>query len=268
MTDWYPQASRPPGHAIRWDDLQVLAKDRPSVPVDRIRGRYYAARETDSAIVRTANPDKREVEKFLFYRGVGDFTMPFVVRAEGNGKFTVKNTGTDAIPAYILVNVQEKKVAFKVCGHLSPGTEDRIEMPVETSTTPKLGEAMQGLLVQQGLYEKEAKAMVKTWSEDWFGDEGTRVLYLVGEPVTNELLPLKIDPKPDQLLRVLVGRHDVLTPEKERAVEVLVKRVNGESNIEAKAADAVLNKMGRYRWAAQKAAEGRLNTRGAARPGR
>jgi hypothetical protein len=267
MTDWYPQASRPPGHAIRWDDLQVLAKDRPTLPVDRIRGRYYAARETDAATVRTAGPDKREVEQFLFYRGVGDFNMPFVVRAEGNGKFTVKNTGKDAIPGYILVNVQEKKVSFKVCGHLSPGTEEHLAMPAETSTSDKLGEAMEAMLIQQGLYDKEAKAMVKTWREDWFGDEGTRVLYLVSEPVTNELLPLKIDPKPDQLLRVLVGRHDVLTPEKELEVEALVKQVNGASNSDAKAADVVLNKMGRYRWAAQKAAEGRLNARGAARPG-
>src|SRR5688500_3925589 len=29
MTDWYPQASRPPEQSIRWDDLKVLAKDRP-----------------------------------------------------------------------------------------------------------------------------------------------------------------------------------------------------------------------------------------------
>src|SRR5262245_45871218 len=110
MTDWYPQASRPPEQSIRWDDLQVLAKENPTLPLDRIRGRYYAARETDAAIVRTAGPDKREVERFLFYRGVGDFSMPFIVRAEGNGKFTVKNTGKDAIPAYILVNVLEHKV--------------------------------------------------------------------------------------------------------------------------------------------------------------
>ena len=57
--------------------------------------------------------------------------------------------------------------------------------------------------------------MVKTWRTDWFGEDGTRVLYLVAEPLTAEFLPLRIDPKPDQLVRVLVGRHDVLTPERE-----------------------------------------------------
>src|SRR5262245_31557869 len=28
MTDWYPQSSRPPGHALRWDNIKILANDR------------------------------------------------------------------------------------------------------------------------------------------------------------------------------------------------------------------------------------------------
>jgi hypothetical protein len=127
---------------------------------------------------------------------------------------------------------------------------------------------MAELLIGQGLYEKEARAMVKTWSKDWFGEDGTRVLYLVAEPVTTEFLPLTIDPKPDKLVRVLVGRHDVLTPEREREVDAQVKRLNGPSNAESKAADTELDKLGRYRYAAQKAAEARLTASGRARIGR
>ena len=48
---------------------------------------------------------------------------------------------------------------------------------------------------------------------------------------------------------VLVGRHDVLPPESEAEVDAVVKRLQGDSNAEAKAADATLNKLGRYRWA-------------------
>ena len=58
----------------------------------------------------------------------------------------------------------------------------------------------------------------------------------MAEPLTEEFLPLKIDPKPDKLVRVLVGRHDVLTPERERKIDALVKRLNGASNTESKAA--------------------------------
>jgi hypothetical protein len=267
MTDWYPDASRPPDHRLRWDDLQVLAKDRPKLRGDGEGGRYFAARDTDAATVRTAG-DKRETERFLFYRGVGDFNMPFIVRAEGNGKFAVKNTGKDAIPGYVLVSVKDRNVTFKVFGHMSPGTKERIELPAEPAAAEKLSEAMTSLLVQQGLYEKEARAMVATWKSDWFGEEGTRVLYLVAEPLTAEFLPLSIEPKPEKLVRVLVGRHDVLTPEREQEVDALVKRFNGASNTESKAADAGLNTLGRYRWAAQTAAEGRLKATGASRGGR
>jgi hypothetical protein len=268
MTDWYPQASRPPEQSLRWDDLKILAKDRPRLIGEGDKGRYFAARETDAAIVRTSNTDRREDEKFLFYRGVGDFQMPFVVRAQGNGEFMIKNTGKHAIPAYVLVGVKDRKVSFKVFQGLSPGAEDTVELPAESSTAEKLGDAMAALLVEQGLYEKEARAMVKTWSRDWFGEEGTRVLYLVAEPMTAEFLPLQIDPKPDRLVRVMVGRHDVLAPEREREIDAQVKRLTGASNAESKAADAQLNKLGRYRWAAQKAAEGRVTANGGVRRGR
>jgi hypothetical protein len=269
MTDWYPEASRPPDSTIRWDNLRVLAKDRLPLTVERGNDRYYAARETDAASVQTTEQDKkRENEKFLFYRGVGDFTMPFEVRALGHGTFAVKNTGKHAIPGHFLVSVQERKVTFKSLGRMSPGTEEKVELPAETSTAEKLGDAMASLLVEQGLFEKEARAMVKTWSKDWFADNGTRVLYLVAEPVTEELLPLKIDPKPDTLVRVLVGRHDVLTPEREVEIDAVVKRLHGDSNAEAKAADATMDKLGRYRSAAQAAAETRLKAREGVRAGR
>ena len=268
MTDWYPQASRPPETQLRWDDLKVLARDRPKLIGEGDAGRYFAAREVDAATVRTSG-DKREDERFLFYRGVGDFHMPFVVRALGDGKFIVRNTGKHPLPGYVLLNVKHRKVTFKVYGHLSAGGEEKAELPAEASTIEKLRDAVVGQLVAEGLYEKEARAMVKTWSGDWFGEDGTRVLYLVAEPLTEEFLPLKIDPKPDQTVRVLVGRHDVLTPEREKEIDALVKRLNGGSNAEAKRADGELNsQLGRYRHWAQKAAEARLAANLAGRAGR
>ncbi len=259
MTDWYPEASRPPEHLIRWDDLKVLSTDRPTLASERDTGRYFAARETDAATLRTSGTEKKEFEKFLFYRGVGDFQMPFVVRAFGDGEFKIKNSGKVVVPAYVLVQVKDRHVSFKVFRRLLPDAEDTVEMPNKPATEKELGDAMVRLLVEQGLFEKEARAMVKTWSKDWFGDEGTRVLYLVPEQVTEDFLPMKIEPKPDRLVRVLVGRHDVLTPERERAIDGLVKRLKSNSNAEAKSADVELSKLlGRYRWWAQRAAEGRL----------
>jgi len=44
-------------------------------------------------------------------------------------------------------------------------------------------------LIAAGLYEKEARAMVKTWESAWFGEEGDRLLYLEPRTRADELLP-------------------------------------------------------------------------------
>lgn len=264
MTDWYPQASRPPAETIRWDNLKVLAADAPKLIGDG-KGRYFAARETDARPVVSTENGKAETEQFLFYRGVGEPAMPLTVRGHGAGKFTVANTGKAALPAFVFVNVRNKAVSFQTFSSLAAGAEQKVDEPKTVSTTEKLGDAVAALLVGQGLYEKEARAMVKTWSADWFGEDGTRVLYLLAEPQTAAFLPIKIDPKPDTLVRVMVGRHDVLPPERERDVEALVKRIHGDSNLDAKAAHQELSKLGRYTWAAHQAANERLKAAGSVR---
>jgi hypothetical protein len=259
MTDWYPQASRPPGDSLTWENLRIAPKDGPTFPREKGKSRYYAARATDATPLQIADgKGKTEEEKFLFYRGVGDFQMSLSVRALGHGAFKVKNTGKEALPAFVLLRVQDGKVRFKVHDHLSEGAEIEAQEAQEESTTEKLGAAVAELLMREGLYEKEARAMVQTWSSDWFGEEGTRILYLVPPRLTDELLPLRITPKPTALLRVLVGRHDVLTPERESIIDALVKKLDGPSKGEAVAADRALNELNRYRWPAQQASRARL----------
>src|SRR4029079_5306361 len=68
-------------------------------------------------------------------------------------------------------------------------------------------------LTSAGLYEKESLAMVNTWRTSWFGENGTRLLYLVPSKQTDKLLPLKAEPAPDEQVRVLVGRLETITPE-------------------------------------------------------
>jgi len=268
MTDWYPQASRPPVQGLRWDNLKITAKNQTKLIEDKSTSRYFAARETDAAFVQATEQNKLETEKFLFYRGVADFAMPFTFRAHGGGRFTMRNDTKDAVPGFFFVRVQGTQVYFEAFGSLSPGAEMDIREPKSASTPEKLGDAMAKLLVAQGLYEKEARAMVKTWSKDWFGENGTRVLYLVPGTLPEQFLPLRVDPKPNELVRVLVGRHDLLTPEREKEVDALVNRLDGESNAVLKNADAQLNALGRYRWAAQTATKGRLTGDNAARPRR
>ena len=60
--------------------------------------------------------------------------------------------------------------------------------------------------------------MVETWRDSWF-QEGSRLLYIVPESFVNVMLPLEINPAPAQLVRVFVGRVEVVTPATQREIE-------------------------------------------------
>ena len=87
--------------------------------------------------------------------------------------------------------------------------------------------------------------MVKTWESAWFGEDGTRLLYLVPRTRTDELLPLTVDPKPAEVVRVLVGRHDFLTPEQEAVTDRQMARIRA-AQAELNAAEQELRKLGRF----------------------
>jgi len=207
-----------------------------------------------------------EQDKFLFYRGVGTFDMPLSVKAAAGGKFTVNWTGKAPEGDLILLQVKAGKIRFQQFGleKKDKGATADVKVPAIDATAKDLGDALVKLLTAKGLYEKEAKAMVKTWSSAWFGEEGTRVLYILPADLTDELLPLKVEPKPAELKRVLVGRHDVLTPEREKQIDTWTFNSNGANPATEDArrvASEEMAKLGRYQWAAQQASVKRQENR-------
>ncbi|MGC3956954.1 MAG: hypothetical protein QM813_03000 [Verrucomicrobiota bacterium] len=67
-------------------------------------------------------------------------------------------------------------------------------------------------LVEAGLYPKEADAMLQTWWRSYFQRPGLRAFWIVPAPVTEEILPLAVQPAPKKQVRVLVGRSELLSP--------------------------------------------------------
>ncbi|HZK79518.1 MAG TPA: hypothetical protein VFC46_00585, partial [Humisphaera sp.] len=49
--------------------------------------------------------------------------------------------------------------------------------------------------------------------------------------VTDALLPLRLTPTPDQTVRVLVGRIDILTPELEARLGSMMRTANATTNL-------------------------------------
>jgi hypothetical protein len=220
------------GDSLLASRLQGLMRER-LLPPSGNQAHYAYARETDSALVFVEQPaDKQRplaprgtfFEKFLFYRGVGNFDLPLKLTADAGGQFELTNVGKDALSGLFLVTVEQNEFRFSQFSRIEAGQKMALMQSKRRSSADELAEAMVAALIDARLYEKEARAMVKTWRSSWFDEVGTRLFYLLPQTVTNQLLPLEIQPPPDEIIRVMVGRLEIMRPEDEARVTEVVRR--------------------------------------------
>ena len=241
ITEWYPQA-RSVNTAIDWGRLKVMPGAAVNLQVDYSSSHYFAARETDAAPVQVCatNGKPAQQEKFLFYRGVGTFDLPLSVKLDGKNILLKTN---DVISHVIIFENRGGKIGFRSIDNLAG--EMTIERPPLDQSTDSVIQDLKQVLVFSGLYEKEADAMIKTWRDSWF-EEGSRVFYVLPRPTTDAVLPITIDPRPSDLVRVLVGRAELITPETKNSVKQQVSLLSDPSaRVRAEAARAI-RKYGRF----------------------
>jgi hypothetical protein len=231
ITEWYPRASRVepaanifdgtlyqphPDGSISWDSVTVSPSLREKFPSENPGNHYYAARMTSSTPLRVQTTTGEQQEKFLFYRGVSTFSVPLRAKLTTAGKLLVENHSAEEIPNTILFERRGQRVGYGIGGAVDKNTV--LDPPELAGTVEDLGRELEGMLVAQGLYQDEARAMVETWRDSWF-EEGSRLLYIVPRAFVDSVLPLSIHPAPAQTARVFVGRLEIVTPATERAVE-------------------------------------------------
>jgi hypothetical protein len=251
ITEWYPQAAssqpasddllRLRGGGVQWPHVQVLpAAAHPelsaALPMDPSASHYFAARGADADFVQcqpnapsTAPP---QTERFLFYRGIGTFKTPLQLRlgATEDDLQLAHQGAAAALKHLFVVQIQQGQGSFQSLPPLSNGAAQGVTLPLGSPALPaaqlqaSLGAALRAALVAEGLYPREADAMIATWKASWFGEDGVRVLYLLPRAWTDEILPLTLTPQPKSLVRVMVGRAELITPAMERALSRQVAR--------------------------------------------
>jgi hypothetical protein len=228
VTEWFPRAVVTPASAddasvrrpdfassISWADVKVT----PGAPADFRRdgsgSHYYLARRTDASPLQSGS----EKERFLFYRGLGNFEPPIAATLGAGGSIVVRNPGGDAVGDIVLFENRGGTMTYDV-RHIATGqfTFDPPHLDGE-SVTPRA--ELEKLLIAHGLYPREAEAMVDTWRDSWF-EEGTRLFYIAPRKAIDAILPLTITPLPDTIARVFVGRVEIVTPTTEREVEAAI----------------------------------------------
>jgi hypothetical protein len=275
LTHWYPRhasaspeidAARAGGvdlggisqSTLRWE-VELVPPGQPpprEIPAVDADDAWQLARETRAATLRTTSAVGNaeappEAEHYIFYRGLGQLELPLQAVSGAGGQVMVMNHGTTRIAASFVVDMQGARGRYHRLGAIPANGAQPVAMGAQpsmpaASVVAALERDVSAALVEEGLFADEARAMVRTWSRAWFASEGTRVLYVLPRDVVDRILPLRIDPRPETLVRVLVGRHEYLTPEVEAEVEALLRaRVSADGRMAA-AAMGRLGRIGRF----------------------
>jgi hypothetical protein len=287
LTEWYPQLANPKAQStpvrnvsgissgMHWGNIELLpgngSAEAAKFPKDESGSHYYAARETDASALRVKAADGAEqYEKFLFYRGLGQFEAPLQVSHWGDHgeQIRIHNRAAEPMGPYFIYAVRGEKAALVEVPVLGAKVMDDKDFKFDQIARPaaevraELAAKLRTVLTSKGLFEKEASAMVKTWEESWLGEQGTRVLYTLPEKWADAVLPLKITPTPKELKRVFVGRAELITPAQEWALLKETVRFAEGGSLQKKDAVAAVANIGLGRFS--DAAFRRLTLRGPA----
>ncbi|HTZ49186.1 MAG TPA: hypothetical protein VMH20_16460 [Verrucomicrobiae bacterium] len=231
ITEWYPHAnSVNPGlsdkdrtletmkssGAISWNSVFVDPHAAADFPSDGSQNHYYAARQTSSAPIALSTSAGTQRERFLFYRGVADFRVPLTATISADNAVSLQAASSDVITNVILFERRGTQMGYRVLGPLQD--KATLTPPPLDGSLDSLASILEGILISQGLFPDEAHAMIETWKDSWF-EEGARLIYIIPRAFVDSVLPLHINPAPNNTTRVFVGRLELVTPATQHIVE-------------------------------------------------
>ncbi len=215
------------GGLLDWGTVEILARgvDAPVPDAPLADFTWSHARAVDanllevSGVPGAASPQH---ERFLFYRGLGNFPLPLTITASEGPALAVANNSDTAVGRLFVVHVDGDRGAFvewkdgiNSGAALDTGAPSLASAPPLDLYAAALAERVTEALDATGLYHDEAVAMVETWDRQWFRTPGLRVLYLVPQPWTDASIPLIVEPAPETTTRVMMIRSEVITVEQE-----------------------------------------------------
>lgn len=232
---WKIDFAKPYRGGIEWDVNVLSATESRTAltfkPRDTVN--WLRARVPEANVVKT---DSGETENYLFYRGVGNFTPGLHTTVTTDETLHLKNPAGGDIP-YLMVFQQ---IGGRVSWTARPSglkSGESLDLAESTLTTAADGfpapiyESMKSGLTACGLLASEADAMVQTWWNSYFETEGLRVFWVLPAATTERILPLTVVPAPDKIVRVIVGRSEVLRPRQETEWLAASHKTEAEANL-------------------------------------
>ncbi len=186
---------------------------------------WITPRRVDSATVTVPGSDgRRESEKYLFYRGVGHIDSPLVA-IQQDGEVRVRTRNPMRIEHAWLANFDRTGTCAAIAlDGLGQREELTVLLPLDVGTLnlSKLRTNMKQALVQAGLFNDEASAMLATWEVSYFKSPGLRIFFIVPDNWVETHLPLKFS-IPVELKRVMIGRLELISPRQRELLRAIAE---------------------------------------------
>ena len=243
--------------SLTWSGLQVgnLPSEAESHIPKTGEHVWLAPRKTGAALVQANNarptkedPNARliEAEKYLFYRGVGGFSGPLQVVTDRKQDRLTINSRFYEVGAEESLSVDKAwLVSVGYNGNIAFRTIDGFEAPHDRAASVasvsrsfrkedhssanlhELHREMHAALVNDGLYDDEATAMLETWRDAYFKSPGLRLFYVVPREWTDDRMPLSVSAR-CKMERVMIGRIELYSDMHLRLCEELKKMPSGD----------------------------------------
>lgn len=225
ITQWYPDSKaflpdptqsswQVEGGSMTWSvqfDPKGDSALWPKVPIDSV---WAPSRQTAAAPIQTKGKVGSENEGFIFYRGLGRVTLPLTVQATDQALALHNDSLQQVKFALVLRTWPDGTGEVSQFKAIEAGALQSVALPILgcKGHVDIAANLLRNALMDAGLYDDEARALLNTWRQSYFKVPGLRVLYILPRPWTDEMLPITLKPEPQKLERVLVGRIEVLTP--------------------------------------------------------
>jgi len=216
--------------------------DVPEVDEDNI---WAPSRRVDANFVAG---DNDEADRLIFYRGVGRFDLDLHASSDSDKSvLTLSNTddSVDVPASFALETDGYSRGRVVALGSVAAGST--ASTPLSDDARSLSGEwlpyaeyetrasvLLESSLRDAGLYPLEARAMVDTWTHSYFQTPGVRVLYVAPRSWVDTVLPITVEPTPEELERAFVGRVEVLLAGEEEALLQAVRRGSSWDTIESR----------------------------------
>jgi hypothetical protein len=131
-------------------------------------------------------------EAFIFYDGPVAFERSFILSHEQGGA---------------AVSPASNETMLFLCDgqrfvEASVDLRTRTSTEVATGDMTALRTRLLGVLQERGLTAPEAGSLLETWRDDLFRDQRPRAIYFVPRDAYDRMLPIRMTPEPDELVRV------------------------------------------------------------------